>query len=340
MGDAWQGGVATLALLQQHHRPLARFEQRTLGIVHFRIRRNGSGIRQHDGEGLLLAILAATQARHGFGVRRIAGEVVAAEALDGDDLAATQARQGFGDGIVDDQQAALRVAQREARTTFRAGVRLRMETPIRRIVVFAPAVRTHGEGRHAGVRPVVGQVARQGVARAAVRAVDEGMAPAPVGGIEQLGEAVRAGGGIRRHRGIRRAVETDFYLEAAHVARRRFRRLHGRHAGQRRRFGLEPRDEILDRRHGALHLDVHALAVVAHPAGEVQFLRQAIDEGPEADALHLPAHADAAADDSLGAGGDGHVSSWRWRHRDPARRASRPCPRRSSTRPASPRSSD
>jgi hypothetical protein len=49
--------------------------------------------------------------------------------------------------------------------------------------------------------------------------------------------------------------------------------------------GAKPRQRL--RR--ALGLDLHPLAVVAHPAGQpVQFLRQPVDEGPEAHALHRP----------------------------------------------------
>jgi len=345
--DARQRTVAAFAFLQQHHRPLARFEQGALGFVHFGVLRHRRRIREHHGEGLLLAVLAFAQARDGFGIACIAGEVIAAEALDGNDLAAQQARQGFGDGV------ARHIPQRELRTAYGTGIRLRMEAAVGRVVVFAPAGRAHFKSRHAGVRPVVGQMARQRIARAAMRAVDEGVAPAAVGGIEQLGEAVRAGGGIGRHRGIRRAVATDFYFEAACIAERRFRRLHRGDARQRGRFRLQPDDQRLDCLRRALRLDVHALAVVAHPAGELQLLRQAIDEGPEADALHLTAHADAAADE----GGDergchcrsGVYAAIRRRFAAwtpllqrpaPARPATRPCPRRFSPRPAAPRSSD
>jgi hypothetical protein len=254
-------------------------------------------------KGFSSRFLRLAQARHGFGIARVAGQVIAAEAFDGDDLAAQQARQGFGDRV------ARLVTQRELRPAYGTGVRLGVEAAVVGLVVLALAGRAHLEGRHAGVRPVVGQIARQRVARPAMRAVDEGVAPAAVGGIEQLGEAVGTSDGIRRHRRVRRPAQTDFYFEAARAGGGCFVCLDGSDAGQRRRIRLQSGEEDAQRFRRTLGLDVHPLAVVAHPAGELQFLRQPKDEGPEADALHLPAHADAAADGGRGADGNGHVSS-------------------------------
>ena len=45
----------------------------------------------------------------------------------------------------------------------------------------------------------------------------------------------------------------------------------------------------------ALDLDRDAGAVVVHPAGQRQLVREPVDERPEADALHDAAHLDARA---------------------------------------------
>ena len=42
----------------------------------------------------------------------------------------------------------------------------------------------------------------------------------------------------------------------------------------------------------AFDLDLHPAGVVEHPAGQAMFVRQTVDEGPEADPLHYAAHAD------------------------------------------------
>ena len=62
------------------------------------------------------------------------------------------------------------------------------------IVVLRLAGGAHFEARHRGLRAVVGNAARDGEARAAVGAVEEGIAVAAVARIEQLAQAVRAGG--------------------------------------------------------------------------------------------------------------------------------------------------
>ena len=130
--------------------------------------------------------------------------------------------------------------------------------------------RAQRKGREAGLRPVVGQAARDGVARAAVGAGDEGVAPASAGGIEQLGQAVGAGGHVGADGGARRPARAFGDREAAEALRRRLARAHGVHPGQRRRVRAQALDQRGDLRGRALGGDLHALRVVAHPAGEVQ----------------------------------------------------------------------
>ncbi len=78
-----------------------------------------------------------------------------------------------------------------------------METAVCRIEIFALAVRTQREGRHAGVVAVVGQRLDQRVARAALGAVDERVAVTPVLRVLQLMAAVVAHEVIRGHEDTR-----------------------------------------------------------------------------------------------------------------------------------------
>ena len=98
------------------------------------------------------------------------------------------------------ERLAVLAQEREPRPADGAGVGLRVEAAVGRVRVLARARRAHGEGRHGRARAVVGNAARDGEARAAVRAVDERVAEAAVGGVEELREALRAGGGVGRHR--------------------------------------------------------------------------------------------------------------------------------------------
>ena len=71
-----------------------------------------------------------------------------------------------------------------------------MKAAIGGIVVLRLAGWAHFEARHRGLRAVVGDAARDGEARSAVGAVEERIAVAAVGGIEQLAQTVGAGGRV------------------------------------------------------------------------------------------------------------------------------------------------
>ena len=81
-----------------------------------------------------------------------------------------------------------------------AGVGLRVEAPIARIVVLGAAALAHREPRHRRQRPVVGDAPHDREARPAVGAVDERIAVAAIAGVEKLGEAVGAGRRVGRDR--------------------------------------------------------------------------------------------------------------------------------------------
>src|ERR1022692_339969 len=74
-----------------------------------------------------------------------------------------------------------------------------METPVIRIGILRRTGRTHGEACHGGGGAVVGDVLDDGVARAAMGAVGEGIPVAPVGGRAKVAPAGVAGAHIRRN---------------------------------------------------------------------------------------------------------------------------------------------
>ena len=158
--------------------------------------------RRHHRERLLLAPLAGAQPRHCVLVRGVAGQVVAAQALDGEDGSRAQQRHGFLQ------------RHREARPAGGTRDRLRMEAPIGGVLVLAAAVGAHRESGHRRVRPVVRDGPDDREAGPALRAVDERVAEAAVVRIEELPKTVVARGHVRRHdRGaVRRPARGD--LEA------------------------------------------------------------------------------------------------------------------------------
>src|SRR5579859_2233219 len=85
-------------------------------------------------------------------------------------------------------------------STLRARHRLGMKTAVYWVGVFTRASRAEREAGHGRQRPVIGQVANDGEARAAVGAVNERVQIAPVGRVKQLAQAIVAQGHVWRHR--------------------------------------------------------------------------------------------------------------------------------------------
>ena len=79
-----------------------------------------------------------------------------------------------------------------------------MEAAVGRVLVLAAAGGTHREGRHRRARAVVGTAADDREPGPALRAVEERVAIPAVGRVEQLPQAVVAGGDVGRDQAVRR----------------------------------------------------------------------------------------------------------------------------------------
>ena len=198
-----------------------------------RPRRRGTMIAS----GLPQRRLRSRSARDRLRVGRVAGEVEAAEALDREDArrraaaraaratiaserAASTSRSRWGRGEVSrsgDQcpvveRGASSALQVEPRAADEAGVGLGVEAAVARVAVLLGALGAHREVAHRGHRPVVGDVADDGEARAAVRAVDERVAVAAVAGSRSSASALGARGDVgrdERHRALLGARRAD-----------------------------------------------------------------------------------------------------------------------------------
>ncbi len=236
---------------QQDDRPLARLEQGPLLGVDDRER---PGLDGHDGERLLLPELPSAQARDRGLVGRVAGEVVAAEALDRQDAAPAQ-----------ELSRALE-RHREPRPADGAADRLGVEAAVGRVLVLAAAVRAERERGHGRVRPVVGHGLHDREPWSALRAVDERVPVPPVGRVEQLAQAVVAGGdvgGDQSRATARHALEDPEPALADRLDRLCRDRVD---AGERGWFCNQIGREAIDL--AALDLDQDALPVVEDEAGE------------------------------------------------------------------------
>jgi len=280
---------------KQHDRRRRRGQQGRRGVIDLG---DGAGRGQvgcHHRQGLGLALLAGSQPRHGRPVGGVDRQVITAEALDGHNPPGRQQRRRPGQRLTADRPAG-GVQQAQGRPALGAGVGLGVETAVGRVLIFAPAVGAEREARHGGAGPVVGHVGDDREARAAVGAVDESVATAPVGGVEQLDAAGGASGQIRQHpgqRGAGRGAVGD--PEAGLAGRRQFGAFKACEAPRRRQLG---RQAGLKSRHGVgrpFDLDRHPGGVVEHKTGQAKFGGQAIDERPAADALDQAAGFEAAA---------------------------------------------
>src|SRR5579871_1314372 len=97
-------------------------------------------IRNHEREGLLLAEFARAQSLDGRGIAGVAGEVVAAQSLDGENLPGTKQFGGFANGRLAGKVGTVFLAQEKRGAAIRAGDRLCMEAPVRRIVILGTAI--------------------------------------------------------------------------------------------------------------------------------------------------------------------------------------------------------
>ncbi len=178
----------------------------------------------------------------------VAAEVEAAEPLHRDDPPVQERRRGGEERlVVAGERLAGAAPEREARPARRARGRLGVEAPVARLLVLAAAVGAEREAAHRRVRPVVRQRADDGEARAAVRAVQEGIAIPAIGRVVQLGEAVVARREVGKDRDALRATARAL----SDLEREETRRFEpgGRdapHDGARRRLGLEARAERLE----------------------------------------------------------------------------------------------
>ena len=118
-------------------------------------------------------------------------------------------------------------------------------------------------------------------------AVDERVAVPPVGRVGQLGEAVGAGGGVRGDQGAGRPVGAGGEDgEPGAAGGRHLPVVDGLDAGQRGASGGDPVAEPGHGRGGALDLHDDALRGVGHVPGQGELGGEAVQVGPEADALH------------------------------------------------------
>ena len=166
-----------------------------------------------------------------------------------------------------------------------------VEAAARRIGILRGAGRAEGEGRHRGVRPIIGKPRDQRVARPALRAADERVAVSAIGRVVHLGEACIAGEAVGGDVDVGRSG--GIAVQDGEAGQRfgcdRLQREQVRVGERRSLFGQRGR-EAVQRGRCALCEDLHLPRSIAHPADEPFPGRDPPHEGAEADALHAAGH--------------------------------------------------
>ncbi len=259
------------------------------------------------------AMLAIAKPPDGHRIGGVAGQVVAAKALDGDDPPGPQVREGG----LERRFAACRRGGisrppvTQLRTAVRARHRLGVESPVRRVPVFALAGRAKPELAHAGPGPVVGQVIDDRGPRAAVGAVRERIPIPPILRVEELIQTVVAGGDVGREQPIGRdgrLALLDSETRTGGELMLRGPDLDLLHPGARRRVRSKPEYEQIDRLLRAGDLDLHLTGPIDDASVEPELGREPPYERSEADALDDARDLDRAGNPL--AGGPGlHVTA-------------------------------
>ena len=283
--------------LQEHDGPLGGLEQIGLGIRDDAETARRLEAVHHHRQRLCLARLPAPQLAHHPGRRRVAGEMVAPEPLEGDDLARPQRRDHLLERVGHVAHPAARVPQGKSRPTGRTGGRLRVEPAIPGVLILLTTAGTHGERGHRGPLAVIRQRPDDREARTALGAVQERISVAPIPAIAHLREASPADRQVRRGKQRQVSLAGTGVDPESLTAMMRRGPVDGDapKMGRGRGGGLQPVQEPSDGLVVALGVDQDAVRPVANRPTEPMGFREPVDKGAKPDALDNPFNQDATA---------------------------------------------
>ena len=196
---------------QQHNGANAAGQQAAFNVVDMAQAFSVGKVAYHNGKRFVAAAFAAAKLGYRLLVGSVACQVKSAQTLDGDDTATgQQLNTAVDNGVAglargaDGRQrggfarltAHARFAPRDMRPAIKAGIGLRVKTPVEWVGILRGTLRTHGKTIHRRGRSVIRQRPDDGKARSAVGTVDKRVVIAPIGGVEQLAQTIIAGGDI------------------------------------------------------------------------------------------------------------------------------------------------
>ena len=279
--------IARLPLFQQHNGPAEAGENLFLRFRQAADAPDAIHVPAHEGKGLFIPLLPPPQLSDQGSVITAAGQVHSAQALDRNDLPGFQRFPCQFYAVAGDFIPRLIQIKHPGATACTA-IRLGMVAPVLNIMILPVAIRAHGKAGHRGLGPVIGDVFNNGKAWAAVGAVDEGIAVAPVPGVTQFPQAVLTDANVRRDQGVAEFLPLALTNLKAFVAPqfRGIRRFHALNHGQYRGLFRQHHHKALQRRALSLQLQLHAGGGVFYVAAEAAAAHQLMHKRPEAHALH------------------------------------------------------
>lgn len=177
------------------------------------------------------------------------------------------------------------------RAARRTRIRLCVKAPVARVVVFRLTCWTHREFFHRGVRSVVRQGFDDAETRAAVGAIRERITKAPVLRIKNFAQTIGARGDVGQHkRGFAAAGFAGAYFKFFKADGVQPGCLQALNETARRFFGFKPAQKFFKLWTSAFNLDKNALRRIVDPAVQQKLSGEAVNERPEANALHCAAH--------------------------------------------------
>jgi hypothetical protein len=142
-----------------------------------------------------------------------------------------------------------------------------MKASVKRVMIFAGAIATHGKDCHGGFEPVIGNVVNDSVSWPAVGTVNERIEVSPVLRIKEFPEAIAAGCCVRRYEGCSLfTLLACLDLESAVGSGRKFLSFYLGNACQRRGRCRQFFEKMLEGTSASLHLKFYALRRVGYVA--------------------------------------------------------------------------
>ena len=182
------------------------------------------------------------------------------------------------------------------RPAIKAGIGLRVKTPVEWVGILRGTLGTHGKTIHRRGRSVIRQRSDDGKAWAAVSAVDKGVVIASVGGIEQLAQTIVTGSDIgrdeRRVRGLvlRCHNAKALLIGSTPTARPQVHNLDMLYASRRGRMLRKRGNKSIERIGRSVRLNMYAVARIEHPSANAMRHGLAIHKWSHANALHNARH--------------------------------------------------